>query len=82
MILVDLLGLNRLTNAFGQLLLFQGFASLLGPPIAGWLYDVLQSYDPGFFTAGGMITISGLIFIFLYLQFNKKIHKKCKYSKN
>ena len=34
-ILVDLLGLNRLTNAFGQLLLFQGFASLLGPPIAG-----------------------------------------------
>lgn len=34
-ILVDLLGLNRLTNAFGQLLLFQGFASLLGLPIAG-----------------------------------------------
>lgn len=34
-ILVDLIGLNYLTNAFGQLLLFQGFASLLGPPIAG-----------------------------------------------
>ncbi|KOX72879.1 Monocarboxylate transporter 12 [Melipona quadrifasciata] len=64
-ILVDLLGLNRLTNAFGQLLLFQGFASFLGPPIAGWLYDVLQSYDPGFFTAGGMITISGLLLFFI-----------------
>lgn len=34
-ILVDLLDLTRLTNAFGLLLLFQGFASLLGPPIAG-----------------------------------------------
>jgi MFS family permease len=34
-ILVDLLGLDRLTNAFGLLLLFQGIASLLGPPIAG-----------------------------------------------
>ncbi|XP_066597428.1 monocarboxylate transporter 5 isoform X2 [Prorops nasuta] len=64
-ILVDLLGLKRLTNAFGLLLLFQGFASLLGPPIAGWLYDALQSYDPGFYTAGLMIAISGLMLFFI-----------------
>lgn len=34
-ILVDLLGLDKLTNAFGLLLLFQGIASVIGPPIAG-----------------------------------------------
>lgn len=34
-ILVDLLGLEKLTNAFGLLLLFQGIASLVGPPFAG-----------------------------------------------
>lgn len=34
-ILVDLLGLDKLTNAFGLLLLFQGIASLIGPPIVG-----------------------------------------------
>ena len=34
-VLVDLLGLDRLTNAFGILLLFQGIASVLGPPIIG-----------------------------------------------
>lgn len=34
-ILVDLLGLEKLTNAFGILLLFQGVASLIGPPIGG-----------------------------------------------
>lgn len=34
-ILVDLLGLDHLTNAFGLLLLFQGIASFIGPPIAG-----------------------------------------------
>lgn len=34
-ILVDLLGLEKLTDAFGLLLLFQGFASITGPPIAG-----------------------------------------------
>ncbi|KAJ9590108.1 hypothetical protein L9F63_016769, partial [Diploptera punctata] len=60
-ILVDLLGLDRLTNAFGLLLLFQGIASFLGPPIAGWLYDGLKSYDPGFYVAGGTIAISGIM---------------------
>lgn len=64
-ILVDLLGLNRLTNGFGLLLLFQGFASLLGPPIAGWLYDALSSYDPGFYAAGCMIAVSGLMLFFI-----------------
>lgn len=34
-ILVDLLGLDKLTNAFGLLLMFQGAASFIGPPIAG-----------------------------------------------
>lgn len=37
-ILVDLFGLDRLTNAFGMLLLFQGIAALIGPPAAGLFY--------------------------------------------
>lgn len=36
--LVDLVGLNKLTNAFGLLLLFQGIATFSGPPIAGKLF--------------------------------------------
>nr|XP_031850067.1 monocarboxylate transporter 13 isoform X1 [Nomia melanderi] len=73
-LLVDLLGLHRLTNTFGLLLLFQGFASLLGPPIAGCLYDALETYNPGFFTAGAMITISGLILFFIPL-IKKKVQR-------
>lgn len=34
-ICVELLGLERLTNAFGLLLLFMGIASLIGSPLAG-----------------------------------------------
>lgn len=34
-VLVDLLGLDKLTNAFGLLMLFQGIASVIGPPITG-----------------------------------------------
>ncbi|XP_026487308.1 monocarboxylate transporter 12 [Vanessa tameamea] len=64
-VLVDLLGIERLTNAFGLLLLFQGIASLIGPPFAGWLYDTLESYAPGFYVAGGTISVSGLILFFI-----------------
>lgn len=60
-ILVDLLGLDKLTNAFGLLLLFQGIASLVGPPFAGTLYDITSSYAPGFILAGVTILISGLM---------------------
>ena len=37
-VLVDLLGLDNLTNAFGLLLLFQGIASVIGPPFIGKKY--------------------------------------------
>lgn len=60
-ILVDLLGLDKLTNAFGLLLLFQGIASLVGPPLAGVLYDVTESYSPAFVLAGSTILISGIM---------------------
>lgn len=60
-ILVDLLGLEKLTNAFGLLLLFQGIASFIGPPIVGSLYDATSSYTTGFIFAGVMICASGLM---------------------
>lgn len=60
-ILVDLLGLEKLTDAFGLLLLFQGIATLIGPPMAGALYDHTLSYLPGFILAGVTIAVSGVV---------------------
>lgn len=54
---MDLLGLENLTNAFGLLLLFQGIASIVGPPVGGWLYDVTEMYEPAFIVAGVAIAI-------------------------
>ena len=34
-VLVDLVGLDKLTSAFGLLTLFRGFSSVIGPPING-----------------------------------------------
>ncbi|CAG9864488.1 unnamed protein product, partial [Phyllotreta striolata] len=76
-ILVDLLGIERLTNAFGLLLLFQGIASLAGPPIAGGLYEITDSYNPGFVLAGSAIGMSGLI-LFLIPPVQKWQAKKLK----
>ncbi|XP_042869845.1 monocarboxylate transporter 12-like [Penaeus japonicus] len=64
-VLVDLLGMERLTNAFGLLLMFQGIASVIGPPICGTLFDMTGSYDYSFLLAGSMIAISGLMLFFI-----------------
>jgi MFS family permease len=74
-VLVDLLGLDKLTNAFGLLLMFQGIASVIGPPFTGALYDTLGDYDAGFYFAGTMIFISGaMLFAIPVLQ--RKLERK------
>lgn len=58
---VDLIGLEKLTNAFGILLLFQGLAAAIGTPIAGMFMDYTGSYDASFYLSGGLILLSGVI---------------------
>lgn len=60
-VLVELLGLEKLTNSFGLTLLFQGSASLVGSPIAGMLFDKTGTYDASFYVAGVLIALSGII---------------------
>lgn len=38
--LVDIVGLDKLTNAFGLVLLSQGIASLAGTPLAGEFHSL------------------------------------------
>ena len=64
-LLVDLLGLDKLTNAFGMLLVFQGTATFLGPPSVGFLYGIFKSYTIPFFLIGILIGISGFMCFFI-----------------
>lgn len=43
-IVVDLLGLEKLTNAFGIILLLQGIAAVIGSPLAGKLDQTLLKF--------------------------------------
>ncbi|KFM70016.1 Monocarboxylate transporter 14, partial [Stegodyphus mimosarum] len=64
-ILVDMVGLDRLTNSFGLLSLFRGAASIIGPPVAGSVYDLTGSYDIPFFLAGALLISSGVCTFFI-----------------
>lgn len=43
-VICDCVGLDRYTTAFGILFLFRGFTSIIGPPAAGIIYDVILLY--------------------------------------
>uniref|UniRef100_A0A915DW67 Major facilitator superfamily (MFS) profile domain-containing protein n=1 Tax=Ditylenchus dipsaci TaxID=166011 RepID=A0A915DW67_9BILA len=60
-VLSDLLGVERLTNSFGLLVVSRGVASLLGTPLAGIVYDATNSYDASFYFAGTLIVLAGLV---------------------
>ncbi|XP_011139714.2 uncharacterized protein LOC105183359 [Harpegnathos saltator] len=66
-ILVELITLERFTNAYGLLLLVQGVANLMGPPLAGWLYDITGTYDLSFYLAGLFIALSGVLLLVMPL---------------
>ncbi|KAH9371444.1 hypothetical protein HPB48_020737 [Haemaphysalis longicornis] len=71
-VVVDLVGLDRLTNAFGLSLLFLGIAALVGPPLSGWVLDATHSFSPGFVLAGVCQYAAGVVLIAVpYLQLKK-----------
>ena len=62
-VLVDVLGLERLTSAFGLLTMFRGLATMMGPPIAGMVYEASGSYSPAFYVAASFLLLAGLVSI-------------------
>lgn len=64
-ILVNLVSLEQFSNAYGFLLLIQGISNLIGPPFAGFLYDVYKVWYYTFGLAGLFIALSGLLLLIL-----------------
>ncbi|XP_050497626.1 monocarboxylate transporter 3 [Diabrotica virgifera virgifera] len=60
-VVVDLLGLEKLTNAFGLLLMFQGIAAIMGAPLAGTFMKATGSIDACFYFSGGLILFSAIL---------------------
>lgn len=62
-IIVDMLGLEKLTNAIGLLSMFQGIAILSGTAFSGMLREYSGNYDLSFYFSGACITLGALFLI-------------------
>jgi len=60
-VIVELLGVEKLNNAFGLTSLFQGIAVLLGSPMSGALVDATGDYVVAFVLFGSMIILGGVV---------------------
>ncbi|KAF5308645.1 hypothetical protein FQR65_LT06106 [Abscondita terminalis] len=70
LIIVDIVGLPKLTNAYGISIVFQGIACLIGIPLSSYLKSFTDSYQMPFYFAGGATFISALLLIPV-----KQVHK-------
>jgi len=57
-VLVDICGIENLTSAFGLLTVFRGAASIVGPPLAGAVYEATHSYSVSFYLAGSFLLLA------------------------
>ncbi|KAM4771478.1 monocarboxylate transporter 14 [Rhinophrynus dorsalis] len=60
----DLVGIKQLANAYGIIICANGISALLGPPFAGWIYDVTQKYDYSFYVCG-LLYMVGIVCLLL-----------------
>ncbi|KAM4693747.1 monocarboxylate transporter 14 isoform 2-T2 [Discoglossus pictus] len=60
----DLVGINQLANAFGIIICANGISALLGPPFAGWIYDLTHKYDYSFYVCG-LLYMLGIVCLLL-----------------
>ncbi|XP_078659195.1 monocarboxylate transporter 13-like [Branchiostoma floridae x Branchiostoma belcheri] len=68
----DLVGTKRLASGIGLLMMAEGIAASLGPPVAGALYDLTGNYNMSFLTAGSSMVLAGVIMVPVMLSASKE----------
>ncbi|XP_044288931.1 monocarboxylate transporter 14 isoform X1 [Varanus komodoensis] len=67
----DLVGIKHLANAYGIIICANGISALLGPPFAGWIYDLTQKYDFSFYICG-LLYMVGILTLLIQPCVGKK----------
>lgn len=77
-ILVSLVDLDDFTCAYGLVLLVQGLGIIVGPPLAGFIFEISLRWDDSFYAAGFFIALSG--FLAYLIEFFERREKHLKGS--
>jgi len=62
-LLIKILDISRLTNAYGFLLIFMAMGTLAGGPLAGALFEATNSYPNSLYLGGCCLAVGGLMVI-------------------
>ena len=62
-LVIESLGIDNLTLAFGWLQVCQGVSTLFGTPLLGWVKDLTEDYDMSFYISGYLMIIAGCILL-------------------
>lgn len=57
----DIVGIDRMAVAVGILFGIKSIPLTLGPPLAGFLYDISKSYQVAFYVAGAIPTVASIM---------------------
>jgi len=79
-LLVDLLGIDQVSQAFSLLTAVRGGAALVSPPMAGLLVDLAA--DPLFalYLCGGLLFLSGMVYSLAIVMLKKKTSMMTMYE--
>merc|ERR1712096_232904 len=72
-LLLSLLGIQQLSQAFGLLTAVRGMASLISPPLAGLLVDLTTNPMLALYLSGMLLMLSGLVYTIATWMFRRKI---------
>jgi len=79
-LLVSLLGINQLSQAFGLLTAVRGMASLVSPPLAGVLVDLTINPLDALYLSGLLLAVSGLTYSLAVWVLERRKRKNVLYQ--
>ena len=75
-VVVYLFGIENLKDALGFIRFVSGITYIIGPPLAGFLYDQTESYHIPFYMAGAVLIFSTMFSCMALYQQKKKKKKE------